>query len=74
MKFTTPAYATNENQLYLAQDLSKPQAQNLDDGEFLDITELPLKDAVQKVLRGEILDAKTQTALLKILALQSGVS
>ncbi|MCC8112217.1 MAG: NUDIX hydrolase [Ruminococcus sp.] len=72
--FPTPAYDTEVIHMFLAQDLSKPQAQNLDDGEFLDITELPLKDAVQMVLRGEILDAKTQTALLKIWALQSGVS
>ena len=45
--------------MYLAQELSAPEAQDLDDGEFLDVTELPLEQAVQMVMDGEIPDAKT---------------
>ena len=51
--------------MYLAQELSAPEAQDLDDGEFLDVTELPLEQAVQMVMDGKIPDAKTQIALLK---------
>lgn len=63
--FPTPAYDTEVIHMYLAQELSAPEAQDLDDGEFLDVTELPLEQAVQMVMDGEIPDAKTQIALLK---------
>lgn len=63
--FPTPAYDTEVIHMYLARELSEPEAQDLDDEEFLDVTELPLEEAVQMVLRGEIPDAKTQIALLK---------
>lgn len=67
--FPTPAYDTEVIHMYLAQELSAPQEQDLDDGEFLDVIELPLEEAVQMVMRGEIPDAKTQVALLKTLIL-----
>ena len=63
--FPTPAYDTEVIHMYLAQELSAPEAQDLDEGEFLDVTELPLEQAVQMVMNGEIPDAKTQIALLK---------
>ena len=63
--FPTPAYDTEVIHMYLAQELSAPEAQDLDGGEFLDVTELPLEQAVQMVMDGEIPDAKTQIALLK---------
>ena len=63
--FPTPAYDTEVIHMYLAQELSAPEAQDLDDGEFLDVTELPLEQAVQMVMDGDIPDAKTQIALLK---------
>lgn len=63
--FPTPAYDTEVIHMYLAQELSAPEAQDLDDEEFLDVTELPLEQAVQMVMDGEIPDAKTQIALLK---------
>ena len=68
--FPTPAYDTEVIHMYLAQELSAPEAQDLDDGEFLDVTELPLEQAVQMVMDGEIPDAKTQIALLKTYVLQ----
>lgn len=63
--FPTPAYDTEVIHMYLARELSAPGAQNLDDGEFLDVTEIPLEEAVQLVMYGKIPDAKTQIALLK---------
>lgn len=63
--FPTPAYDTEVIHMYLAENLSAPGAQNLDEGEFLDVTELPLEEAVQMILDGKIPDAKTQIALLK---------
>lgn len=63
--YPTPAYDTEVIHMYLAQALSAPLTQDLDEDEFLDITELSLEEAIQTVMRGEIHDAKTQTALLK---------
>lgn len=63
--FPTPAYDSEVIHMYLAKNLSSPGEQDLDEGEFLDLTEVPLKEAVEMVMRGELPDAKTQTALLK---------
>ena len=60
--FPTPAYDTEVIHMYLAQELSAPEEH---EGEFLDVTELPLEEAVQMVMNNEIPDAKTQIALLK---------
>ena len=37
-----------------------------DDDEFLEVERIPLQQAVNMVLSGEIKDAKTQTAVLKV--------
>lgn len=50
--------------IYYAKDLSKT-AQNLDQGEFLAVERMPFETAVDKVLCGEICDAKTQIGILK---------
>lgn len=63
--YPTPAYDTEVIYMYLARKLSAPMQQKLDAGEFLDIIELPLEEAVQMVMDGKIPDAKTQLALLK---------
>lgn len=63
--YPTPAYDTEIIYMYLAEELSEPEEQNLDEGEFLDVTEIPLEEAVQMVMDGKIPDAKTQLALLK---------
>lgn len=69
--FPTPAYDTEVIYMYLAQELSEPAAQQLDDEEFLDVIEIPLREAVEMVMHGEIEDAKTQIALLKTYLLLS---
>ena len=49
--------------MYLATGLSFGE-QHLDDDEFLDVEKMPLSQAVEMVINGEIKDGKTQTALL----------
>jgi ADP-ribose pyrophosphatase len=70
--YPTPAYDTEVIHMYLAQELSAPTQQQLDEEEFLDVMELPLSEAVSMVMDGKIPDAKTQIALLKTWLLLSG--
>ena len=56
--------------MYLATGLHKTQAQP-DEDEFLDLVKLPLDEAIHMVQTGEILDAKTVVALLKVKTLNS---
>lgn len=63
--YPTPAYDSEVIYMYLAQELTMLKTQALDEDEFLDVTVLPLTEAVERVMRGEIRDAKTQIALLK---------
>lgn len=51
--------------LYLARNFIKGET-NLDADEFLHVEQRPLKDVVEQVMRGEIPDGKTQTAILKV--------
>lgn len=62
--FPTPAYCAETIYIYLATDLY-PGEKKLDEGEFLDVHELPLEELMRMVMDGEILDAKTQIAILK---------
>lgn len=60
----TPAYDSEIIYVFLATDLEYV-GQSLDDGEFLEIVKMPLSQAVQMVMDGQITDSKTQIALLK---------
>ena len=62
--YATPGYCSEIIHLYLAQDLSHGEG-NPDDGEFLQIVKMPLKQAISMVESNEISDAKTMVALLK---------
>ena len=62
--YPSVAYLTEKIHMYLARGLSFGKA-HLDEGEFLDVIRVPLDEAVEMVMRGEIPDAKTQIALLK---------
>lgn len=66
----TPAYCTEVIHLYYATDLVKT-AQRLDTDEFLSISRIPLSEAVEKIMSGEIQDAKTQIGILKVWALKA---
>ncbi|MBR5323034.1 MAG: NUDIX hydrolase [Clostridia bacterium] len=55
--------------MYLATDLKLGKV-HLDEGEFLTSEKIPLDDAVQMILNGELADGKTQIAILKTWALK----
>lgn len=63
------AYTDEVIYLYLAKGL-KQEKQELDDGEFLNVVKIPLKEMVDLVMDGKIEDAKTQTAILKVARLE----
>ncbi len=60
---TTPGFCTERIGLYLARGLSRHRA-HLDDDEFLRVETMPLTEAVDRVMRGELRDAKTALGLL----------
>ena len=60
----SPAVLSEVIHLYLAEDLYFAERE-LDEDEFLDVTEIPLKELYQMVISGEIEDAKTQIAVMK---------
>ena len=62
--YTTPALIDEIIHLYLATDLVSGE-QDLDEDEFINVIEMPLNEAIGKVMRGEIKDSKTQTIILK---------
>ena len=62
--FPSIAMLDEQIHLFLARGLT-PSSANLDEDEFLHVEQRPLKDLVQQILRGEVPDGKTQTAILK---------
>ena len=60
----SPAILGERIALYLAEGLSLGES-SLDEGEFLLTDRRPLTELVDMILRGEIEDGKTQTALMK---------
>ncbi|MBR6337609.1 MAG: NUDIX hydrolase [Ruminococcus sp.] len=62
--YPTVAYDSEIIYMYLARDLSFGE-RDLDDDEFLDVFKVPFEKAVEMVMSGEILDSKTQLAILK---------
>jgi len=62
--FGSPAIMGERIRMYLARGLSFGE-NHLDQDEFLEVFSLPLDEAVEMVLRGEIPDGKTQAALLR---------
>ena len=65
----SPGYVC-ENIYLFAAEHPRPSRQKLDEGEFLSLEAYTLDQAVDMVLRGEILDAKSQIAVLKYAALR----
>ena len=68
--YPTPAYDSEIIHIYYAKDLNFTQ-QNLDADEFLSVERVPFEKAVEMVMNGEIKDAKTQIAILKIYAMRN---
>lgn len=63
--YPSPGYCGEIIHMYLATGLSFGEMCP-DDDEFLEVERIPLKKAVEMVLSGEIKDAKTQAAVLKV--------
>jgi ADP-ribose pyrophosphatase len=61
--YMAPGYTTELIRYYLAQDLTDSPG-HADDDEFLEIIEVPLEEAVGKIVSGEICDAKSISGLL----------
>jgi len=57
------AYTDEAIELFLAKGLTKREA-SLDDGEFLEVLEVPLAEAIAMVRDGRITDAKSVAGLL----------
>ncbi|MEE1006302.1 MAG: NUDIX hydrolase [Acutalibacteraceae bacterium] len=67
--YPSPGYCGETIWMYAATGLSYGE-QNPDDDEFLTVEKIPLNKAVEMILSGEITDAKTQAAVLKLKVLK----
>ena len=63
--YLSPGYCGEVIWMFAATGLSYGE-QHPDDDEFLSVEKIPLEKAVQMILSGEITDAKTQAAVLKL--------
>lgn len=62
--YPSPGYTDEVIYMYAATGLSFGEAQP-DEDEFINLVRIPLKEAVDMVIRGKTPDSKTQTAILK---------
>ena len=62
--YPSPGYTDEIIYMYAATGLTFGEAEP-DEDEFINLVRIPLKEAVSMVMRGEIPDSKTQTAILK---------
>lgn len=63
--FVAPGYTTEYIHLFLARDLVESRLE-MDGDEFIEVVKLPFDDVLAKIDLGEIQDAKTITALLRV--------
>lgn len=63
--YPTPGYCGEIIWMYGATDISFGET-DPDEDEFVEIEKIPLESAVQMILSGDIKDAKTQAAILKL--------
>lgn len=68
--YPSPGYVNEVIYTFLATGLTYGDM-NPDEDEFLDVIKIPLEKAVEMVLSGEIKDAKTQIAILKVKQLRA---
>lgn len=62
--YPSVAYTDEVIHMYLAKNLEYGDA-HTDDDEFLDVVKIPVDEFIEKIMSGEIMDAKTQAAVLK---------
>ena len=67
--YPAPAYSDELIDMYLAEGLSYGDT-DPDEDEFLDVVRVPLEEMVDMALRGELPDAKTQMAVLRVWAIK----
>ena len=67
--YTSPALLSEVIYMYLAENMTLGDV-DPDEDEFLEIVKIPLDEMVDMILRGEIMDAKTQAAVLKVWAMK----
>ncbi|MGP1574194.1 NUDIX domain-containing protein [Selenomonas sp.] len=60
---TTVGFSDEYIHIYAARDLQAGE-QHTDEDEFIHVVKMPLEEAVQRVKKGEIFDAKSVTAIL----------
>ncbi|MBQ1988342.1 MAG: NUDIX hydrolase [Clostridia bacterium] len=63
--YPSPGYCGEIIWLYAASGLTFGE-QHTDEDEFLEVEKIPLEKAVEMIMNGEIKDAKTQAAVLKL--------
>lgn len=61
--FSAPGFCNEKLHLYIARDLKVQQELKADTDEFIEITRIPLPQAYQKVMAGEIMDGKSIIAI-----------
>ena len=66
--YATPGYCEEKLNIFLARKLTFV-GQNLDDGEFLNVSKYSLDELYQMVMDNKIYDAKTAVAILKAKAI-----
>ncbi len=69
--YGSPAIMGEKIGMYLARGLSFGETK-LDEDEFLEVFTLPLDEAVDMVMRGEVPDGKTQVAILRAARMLEG--
>lgn len=62
--YPSVAYTDEVIHMYIARNLKYGEA-HTDEDEFLDVVKIPVSEFVEKIMTGEIMDSKTQTAVLK---------
>jgi ADP-ribose pyrophosphatase len=68
--YVAPGYTTEFIHLYLCQAM-KYDPLNMDDDESIELVRVPLKEVSSLILSGQIIDAKSVTALLRVLLLNA---
>ncbi len=68
--YPAPAYSNEIIYIYLATELIKTNM-NLDEDEFLVCEKIKINKVLEMIMRGQIIDAKTQIAVLKYLQLKN---
>lgn len=62
--YASPGFCTEVLHMYLARDLKQADS-HPDEDEFLDVVKMPFDQLLEKVMSGEIADAKTVAVTLK---------